>query len=118
MMSSNEGPWEIMVQYLEPAGFHVVWFSEKEDCLKYCEEHSPQVIILDPPFIGVRLIEMIQAIRQISQCPILVISLFRPNNLAQILHTGADDFLKRPFSEGALITILKNLAERYQYSQK
>lgn len=118
MMSSSEGSWKNLVEYLKPADFHVVWFSEKEDCLKYCKEHSPQVIILDPPFIGALMTEMIQAIRQISKCPIMILSTFRSETIVKMLNAGADDHEQKPVNKDVLIAKLNNLAKRYQYSQK
>jgi DNA-binding response OmpR family regulator len=118
MMSSNEGSWKNLIEYLEPAGFHIVWFSKKENCLEYCEEHSPQVIILEPPFIGALPTEMIQAIRQISKCPILILSTFRAETVVKMLNAGADDCQQKPFNKDVLIAKLNNLVRRYQYSQK
>ena len=107
MMSRKEDHWIYLVQILEQESFHLVYFPEKDDFLEYCEKHSPQAIILDPPFVEIMPAEVIQAIQRISNSPIMVLLHSYSQNDASMLNAVADLILKKPFTAAVLVANLK-----------
>ncbi len=97
---------------LADEGFTVLVAPDGFDALASVEHHRPDVIILDwmMPVVGGR--EFVRALRSEYRLsiPILVITAGRLNR-EEVLATGADDFLEKPFDLTELINRVHALVE-------
>lgn len=102
---------------LADEGFTVLVAPDGFDALASVENHRPDVIVLDwmMPVIGGG--DFIRALRSEYHLmtPILVITAGRMDR-NEVLATGADDFLEKPFDLGELIDRVRALAAANQGS--
>jgi DNA-binding response OmpR family regulator len=90
---------EMLQMYLSEEGFEVKRVEDSEAGLLELETMQPDILILDLMLPGVNGAEFCQALRSISQVPILMISM-KTEVAVRInaLEAGADDYLCKPFS--------------------
>jgi DNA-binding response OmpR family regulator len=78
-----------------------------------CEEHPPDVIILDLLMPEMDGWEVCERIRKFSDVPILILSaLGTPGSVARALDAGADDYLIKPVHASLLASRLRTLIRR------
>jgi DNA-binding response OmpR family regulator len=74
---------------------------------------NPDVIILDLYLPEKDGSQVCRDIREFSNTPILILSIFNnPDEIARALDEGADDYLIKPVPSGVLIAHLKKLIRR------
>jgi DNA-binding response OmpR family regulator len=104
---------DILKTTLENTQFEVLTAALPEQGIKAIREHQPDAVILDFIMPGMKGIEVCQAIRQFSQVPILVLSVIdQPSVIANVLDSGADDYLVKPVAGNVLQAYLKKMARR------
>ncbi len=93
---------------LETRDFHVVEASSTSEAISLAASHLPEVVLLDLTLADGEGFEVIEALRQWSSVPILVISA-RDQEDAKIraLDAGADDYLTKPFGAGELMARIR-----------
>jgi two-component system KDP operon response regulator KdpE len=78
-----------------------------------CQEHQPDVIILDLLMPEMDGWEVCERIRKFSEVPILILSaLGTPGSVARALDAGADDYLIKPVHASLLASRLRTLIRR------
>lgn len=109
---------EILITNLDRTQFEVLTASLPEQGIKAIREHQPDAVILDFMMPMMEGIEVCREIRQFSQVPILVLSVIdQPSVIANVLDSGADDYLVKPVAGKVLQAYLKKMARRSPVSK-
>lgn len=104
---------DMLKSILESRKYVVYTAHRVEEGLQAVSLYDPDVIVLDLYIQGSNGWKICRSIRQISQAPILVLSVLnKPESVAQALDEGADDYLIKPVSSGVLIAHINNLLRR------
>ena len=98
---------------LREAGYDVVSTNSGTRGVEMIQSHDPDVVILDLIMPGMDGWATCLAIREISQTPILILSVInKPELVARALDEGADDYLVKPVPLAVLTAHLKTLVRR------
>ncbi len=87
------------------------------EALSLCASHKPGLILLDLGLPDIDGLEVIGAVREWSQVPIIVISA-RDSDRDKIeaLDRGADDYITKPFSVDELMARIRTVRRRIAYA--
>ncbi|WP_043584004.1 response regulator [Geminisphaera colitermitum] len=98
---------------LEDAGYSVREVEAGRPGLVEAAHHPPDVIVLDLGLPDMPGIDVLKRLREWSQTPVLVLSVFgEENRKIEALDAGADDYLIKPFGGGELLARLRALLRR------
>ena len=82
--------------------------NDGETALEIAKDFSPDVVITDLAMPNMNGIELCRKLRQISQVPILVLSVRgEERSKVEALDSGADDYITKPFSTGELLARIR-----------
>lgn len=106
---------DLLVQYLEPEGFNVVCVHDGENAVKKALNQSFDAIILDVMLPKLNGFEVLKAIREHLQTPVLMLTA-RGDDIDRIvgLEIGADDYLPKPCNPRELVARLRAILRRTQ----
>ncbi|HHF7347055.1 TPA: two-component system response regulator CpxR [Legionella feeleii] len=106
---------DLLVQYLEPEGFHVVCVHDGESAVKKALNQAFDAIILDVMLPKLNGFEVLKAIREHLQTPVLMLTA-RGDDIDRIvgLEIGADDYLPKPCNPRELVARLRAILRRTQ----
>ena len=106
---------DLLVQYLEPEGFHVVCVHAGESAVKKALNQAFHAIILDVMLPKLNGFEVLKAIREHLQTPVLMLTA-RCDDIDRIvgLEIGADDYLPKPCNPRELVARLRAILRRTQ----
>lgn len=113
LIENGEHESEALKSTLESRGFLVrtIVLAPTEIFEKQTPE--PDIIILDANSQLMDCFGTLQAIRRVSNAPLLVLSTFdHPNMIARTLDCGADDFITKPVSAEVLTANINKLTRR------
>lgn len=104
---------------LENAGFEVTQFSDGAYALENFSKSMPDLIILDIKMPNMDGIEVLHNLRKFSNVPVIFLT-SKDEEVEELLtlKMGADDFIKKPFSQNLLIERIKAVLRRSQQAQK
>ena len=95
---------------LEAAGYQPVVAVNGAEALKLIATRAPDVVVLDLGLPDMDGKEVIRAVRQWSQVPIIVLSARdREGEKIAALDLGADDYVSKPFGIGELMARIRTL---------
>jgi len=95
---------------LEAAGYQPVAAVNGAEALKLIATRAPDVVVLDLGLPDMDGKEVIRAVRQWSQVPIIVLSARdREGEKIAALDLGADDYVSKPFGIGELMARIRTL---------
>lgn len=98
---------------LEEAQFHVLQAVDGREGLHLAAAERPDIIILDMGLPDQRGLEVLRALRQWSETPVVILSVEDdPDTIIQALDAGADDYVTKPFRSGELLARLKACLRR------
>ncbi len=84
---------------LSEAGYVVVATGDPEEALGLMEQNRPHLALLDLTLLGTDGIELMQAIVDIADVPVIFLSGYgRDDTIARAFEMGADDYIVKPFS--------------------
>jgi two-component system KDP operon response regulator KdpE len=110
---------ESLKNTLESRGLQVCSITLTQQNISEAHALEPDIIILDAGSQAIECSEMLQAIRKISNAPLLVLSTFdQPQVIAKTLDCGADDFLTKPVSVEVLMAYINKLTRRARSNKK
>jgi two-component system phosphate regulon response regulator PhoB len=109
---------ELLRYNLEKAGFEALLASNGRQAILMCEEHSPDLVVLDwmmPEASGIDVCRELRARSQTRFMPIIMVSARgEEGDRALGLDSGADDYVSKPFSPRELVARVKALLRRTQ----
>ncbi|HEY4134449.1 MAG TPA: response regulator transcription factor [Alphaproteobacteria bacterium] len=102
---------------LEAEGFEVRTYTDGEQALKGLSERPPDVAILDIKMPRMDGMELLTRLRRQSQLPVIFLT-SKDDELDEVLglRMGADDYIRKPFSQRLLIERIRTLLRRKELS--
>lgn len=106
---------DLLTQYLEPEGFNVICVHNGDSGVRKALNISFDAIILDVMLPKLNGFEVLKAIREHSQTPVLMLTA-RGDDVDRIvgLEIGADDYLPKPCNPRELVARLRAILRRTQ----
>ena len=100
---------------LEAEGFHVATYKTGEDALRGLSRHPVDLAVLDIKMPRMDGIELLQKLRKSSQMPVIFLT-SKDDEIDEVLglRMGADDYIKKPFSQRLLIERIRTLLRRME----
>ena len=98
---------------LEAEGFKVKTYNDGEAALAGLLESLPQLVVLDIKMPRMDGMEVLSRLREKSKIPVIFLT-SRDDEVDEVigLRMGADDYIKKPFSQRLLIERIKTLLRR------
>lgn len=98
---------------LEAEGFKVKTYNDGESALAGLLESPPQLVVLDIKMPRMDGMEVLSRLREKSKIPVIFLT-SRDDEVDEVigLRMGADDYIKKPFSQRLLIERIKTLLRR------
>jgi DNA-binding response OmpR family regulator len=105
---------EVLLAYLNEAGYHVEWTADGTEGLRLWQQISPDVVILDLMLPGFSGLEILRRRRHSGDSAAVVVLSARGEEEDRLvgLETGADDYLVKPFSPRELVLRVAALLRR------
>lgn len=114
LVDDDETIIETLEYNLKRQGFHVTAFNNGTAALAGLDKAGPDLIILDwmlPDMVGPEICKVIRT--RMVEVPILMLTgRATPNDVAEGLSSGADDYLAKPFSTVELMARVQALLRR------
>lgn len=106
---------DLLTEYLEPEGFHVVCAHDGETAVKKALNQVFDAIVLDVMLPKLNGFEVLKAIREHLEIPVLMLTA-RGDDIDRIvgLEIGADDYLPKPCNPRELVARLRAILRRTQ----
>jgi len=100
---------------LETEGYRVKTYKDGEEALRGIGQHPVDLAILDIKMPRMDGMEVLQNLRQTSQLPIIFLT-SKDDEIDELLgfRMGADDYIKKPFSQRLLIERIRALIRRIE----
>jgi DNA-binding response OmpR family regulator len=105
---------EVLLAYLERAGYRVEWATDGSDALTLWQRTSPDVVILDIMLPGLSGLEVLRRRRHDGDHTAVVMLSARGEEEDRLvgLETGADDYVVKPFSPREVVLRVEALLRR------
>lgn len=109
----------LVAEYLQRDGFEVDTAADGETAIARARDGKPSVIILDLGLPGIDGIEVCRAVREFSDCYIIMLTA-RVEEIDKLigLSVGADDYLTKPFSPRELVARVRAMLRRPRPSER
>ena len=103
---------------LASAGYQPVVTGDPEDALRLMEKEEPRLVILDLMLPNTDGIELMRALLEISEVPVIFLSAYgREELIARAFDMGAEDYVVKPFSPTELSARIRAALRRREVSQ-
>ncbi len=105
---------QVLLGYLDRAGYQSTWCSEGTEALRAWERTSPDVVILDLMLPGLSGLELLRRRRGFGDDTAVLILSARGEEEDRLvgLETGADDYVVKPFSPREVVLRVEALLRR------
>lgn len=104
---------DITKAYLENAGYNVIEAINGEEAIHIFENKDIHLIILDVMMPKMNGMKVVEAIRKYSMVPIIMLTAkVDEKDLIRGIKTGADDYIKKPFSMRELMVRVEAIMRR------
>ena len=101
---------------LEQSGLFVVAVGDGAAALEACEEHGPDLVILDVMMPGMSGLDVCRSLRdsdELSAVPVILLTArAQESDIAQGFEAGADDYVVKPFSPRELSSRVQAVLQR------
>jgi len=98
---------------LSAQGYEIRVANDGESALEIMRDFAPDLVITDLAMPHMNGIELCRRLREISQVPILVLSVRgEERSKIEALDSGADDYITKPFSTGELLARVRAALRR------
>jgi two-component system, OmpR family, response regulator ChvI len=100
---------------LEAEGFEVETYNDGQSALDAFNRKLPDMAVLDIKMPRMDGMELLQRLRQKTQMPVIFLT-SKDDEIDEVLglRMGADDYVKKPFSQRLLIERIRSLLRRQQ----
>ena len=127
-MSSPEQPTVLVVDdeqnlvdairmYLDIDGYRVLSARSGEEALELARRELPDVIVLDVMLPGIDGFETLRRLRRFSRVPIIMLTAKGEEaDVVRGLHLGADDYVRKPFSQSELSSRIEAVLRRSRFT--
>ena len=109
---------ELFTTLLENAGYSTLRAVDGETALAFAQTQRPGLVLLDVQLRGISGLDVCRALRSRygERLPIMMVSgeRFAPQDRAEGLHRGADDYISKPFYPDELLARVHRLLLRWQ----
>jgi len=103
---------------LEAEGYNVVTYGDGEEGLKGITSRPPDLAVLDIKMPRMDGMELLARLRQSMSMPVIFLtSKDDETDELEGLRSGADDYIRKPFSQNLLIARIRALLRRHELSQ-
>lgn len=104
---------EVEVAYLKQSGYSVLEAEDGKQALQLMKDNSIDLVLLDLNLPKLDGIQVCKDIRQKSNVPIIMVTA-RVEEMDELigLETGADDYIKKPFSPSILVARVRSMLKR------
>jgi two-component system, OmpR family, response regulator ChvI len=98
---------------LEAEGFNVTTYGDGDEALRGLSARMPDLVVLDIKMPRLDGMETLARLRQTSQVPVIFLT-SKDDEVDELLglRMGADDYIKKPFSQRLLIERIRSLLRR------
>jgi DNA-binding response OmpR family regulator len=105
---------QVITQELVKHGYTVLHAGDGLAALRLCEQHQPDLILLDWMIPALDGLEVLRRLRQVSPTPPVLMLTARSEQADRVigLELGADDYLAKPFSMRELMDRVRALLQR------
>jgi DNA-binding response OmpR family regulator len=104
---------ELLQMLLATSNAEIISTTQSLDAVHLVEVEAPDLILMDMMMPEMDGKQTCQAIRTISDVPVVIISAMdTPSLVAEVLNAGADDYLIKPVSSGILTARINKLMRR------
>src|SRR5262245_49486189 len=109
----------VIATMLEAAGYQVVAYFDGPAAANGLKAVQPDLAILDIKMPQMDGIELLQRLRQKSHVPVIFLT-GRLDETDEViaLRIGADDFIRKPFSERMLVERVRTVLRRFRSAEK
>ena len=104
---------QVLVEYLQQAGFKTVCLGDGAAVVQWVREHQPALMLLDVMLPGRNGLDICKEIRLFSATPIILITA-KVEEIDRLLglELGADDYICKPFSPREVVARVKTVLRR------
>jgi len=108
----------VIATMLELEGYHVVAYQDGPSALNGLEALQPDLAILDIKMPQMDGVELLQRLREKSDVPVIFLT-GRLDETDEVigLRVGADDFIRKPFSERVLVERVRTVLRRFRSAE-
>jgi len=105
--------------YLEGMGLQMSAVTSLSDAITHLDRNRPELILLDIELPDGNGLDLLAEVAEWSPKPVVVVMTGHGDQYSETaIEQGADDFLAKPFDASRLRVTVRNLAERFQLSQR
>ncbi|MCM1105749.1 MAG: response regulator transcription factor [Blautia sp.] len=106
-------------EYLEVFGVSARAVQTAQECFSFFEEHGADLLLLDINLEKESGFDICRRLREKHELPILFISARdSDDDVLMALHTGGDDYIKKPYSLSILLAKVKVILKRLEKSKQ
>ena len=99
---------KLLPNIFEPEGYRTVTAHDGSSALALLEEYKPDLIILDIIMPGLDGLQLLDLVRRRSEVPVIMLTgKCEVSYLRKALVSGADDYLRKPFSTVELLARIR-----------
>ena len=103
----------LLADYVSASGFTFKIFHSGEHVIEYCQEHTPDLMLLDIQLPVLNGFEICKELRTFSDLPVVFItSRVDESERLKGLELGADDYICKPFSPKEVVARIKAILRR------
>ena len=107
----------ILKRILEPEGYEVVTASDGLSALVLLDKRKPDLVLLDIMMPGLDGFQVLDSIRERFDVPVIMLTArCDQESLVETLKTGADDYVRKPFSAAVLLARITAKLRRVEQS--
>lgn len=117
VIDNNQDMLKLLNRTLELEGFDTIVIDDYNEAANLLEELNPDLVIMDTFIPDINSIRTLDAMRERSDVPIIVISSDNEiDALKTIFAHGADDYVRKPFGIRPFIASIKAKLRRYHHT--
>ena len=116
---SDKQSGRLIKNLLSAAGYETVTVSNFSECFTTVSLNSPDIVIIDPAFPLQDGIKTVKKLRERGSFPIIAVSENGSERaVTEALDAGADDYIRKPFLSGELLSRIKAAIRRIEQYEK
>ena len=116
-VDDDPGVLRVLKRILEPEGYEVVLANDGSSALALLDERQPDLVLLDIMMPGLDGFLVRDSIRERLDVPVIMLTArCDPESLVKTLKTGADDYVRKPFSAAVLLARIRAKLRRCRAS--